>query len=935
VTISDGITTIAGYAFNGVKISEGVKFGNTVTSIGGYAFQNCGLTSLILPESLKTIGASAFAVNSIAPSIVIPGNVTSVDVTAFNSNPGITSIEVMMNLKASDGVYDPETGKYLQAPAAVQGRAPFSAVNAASNVYYQDSDKPIFASTPVVVPNPDKSNSVQIAVSIIVSDRMSPIVGIAGTPALKSTTPSAGANLPWTAVMIVPASSGNGTYYFDVTFSPIGGGPDKQLALPVSVTLFHDLTFDANLEGVANPNAGNPYVQGYKITPLKSQSDVYAMNSTPGKPDGVTFKGWSLTKKDVITAASQLPAFATDYTMGTSDGTLYAVWAADANENDVPDYEEKYSLTYDLGTGTAGTGPVPNPATDIPIQKNYVLSTSAPTHAADGTKKIVFAGWTLTSGDASTVYAAEDTVPASITKKVDIWTGNVTVYAVWGYDLNDNEIPDVTETYTLTYDINGGTAGTGPVPDKVEDLKIQEGYALDTTIPEHADAPGTTDSIIFIGWSLQKDTTIFKGGDPEPAILDPAKVDIYDGNVTVYAVWGYDLNDNDTPDVYDGPYTLTYDLNGGNYGGDTSPVDVTPLYVQRNYVLNDTGPEHDDDATGTILFIGWTETPDTYIYLREDDAPVTITKTDIMDNVTVYAVWGYDLNNNTIPDVLEPNIPEPPVSKIYYIKPSADANSTISPDKTVTVSRGGSATFTFSAKDGYHITSVTIDSVPLTQAQIDSGSYTFRDVAANHTISVKSSVGGDQRTDLTLTINVKEGKGYAEYRIGNSGSFTKYTGTVTIASGTNVTVRAISDDGYSFGKWMNGNTTYTASERTFNSVSSSLTLDLYFDESNDNGGWAVLNIVCAILALIIGIVAIIAGIGRRKDNEKRSKTAMILRIIAFILGIVSVIVFLATEDLSLSSIMTDSWSIPMVILMVVTLIFAIVSFRLDKVKDQT
>ena len=78
----------------------------------------------------------------------------------------------------------------------------------------------------------------------------------------------------------------------------------------------------------------------------------------------------------------------------------------------------------------------------------------------------------------------------------------------------------------------------------------------------------------------------------------------------------------------------------------------------------------------------------------------------------------------------------------YYITATSDAGATITPSGRVTVNGGGSQTFSFAAKDGFRIASVTIDGhFTLSQAQIDSGSYTFYNVLSDHTIDVRTVAG--------------------------------------------------------------------------------------------------------------------------------------------------------------------------------------------------
>ncbi|MCL2032541.1 MAG: hypothetical protein FWG96_04670 [Methanomassiliicoccaceae archaeon] len=75
------------------------------------------------------------------------------------------------------------------------------------------------------------------------------------------------------------------------------------------------------------------------------------------------------------------------------------------------------------------------------------------------------------------------------------------------------------------------------------------------------------------------------------------------------------------------------------------------------------------------------------------------------------------------------------------ITATADSNSMISPSGIVTVENGSSRSFTFRPSAGYFISSVTVDGVdiPLSQADMSSGVYTFSNVTSDHTIDVKSA----------------------------------------------------------------------------------------------------------------------------------------------------------------------------------------------------
>ncbi len=125
VTVPAGVTAISGMAFSNcravtsVKLPEGVKtigesaFYNSgvtsvtvpdgVTSIGSQAFGMCSkLTALTLPDSVKEIGGSAFMACESLKEIKLPKSLTAIGNSVFASCPALSSVEIPEGVKSID-----------------------------------------------------------------------------------------------------------------------------------------------------------------------------------------------------------------------------------------------------------------------------------------------------------------------------------------------------------------------------------------------------------------------------------------------------------------------------------------------------------------------------------------------------------------------------------------------------------------------------------------------------------------------------------------------------------------------------------------------------------------------------------------------------------------------------------------------------------------
>ena len=84
VTIPDSVTSIGDSAFSCCSSLQSVTIPDSVTSIGGRAFGECSsLQSVTIPDSVTSIGESAFSWCTSLQSVIIPDSVTSIGDRAF------------------------------------------------------------------------------------------------------------------------------------------------------------------------------------------------------------------------------------------------------------------------------------------------------------------------------------------------------------------------------------------------------------------------------------------------------------------------------------------------------------------------------------------------------------------------------------------------------------------------------------------------------------------------------------------------------------------------------------------------------------------------------------------------------------------------------------------------------------------------------------
>ena len=106
--IPNSVTSIGGTAFYGCSGLTSIEIPNSVTSIGSGAFYDCfGLTSVTIPNSVTSIGYGAFEGCDGLTSVTIPNSVTSIGTGAFYKCTNLKEVYVLAGSPPVYSVHDP------------------------------------------------------------------------------------------------------------------------------------------------------------------------------------------------------------------------------------------------------------------------------------------------------------------------------------------------------------------------------------------------------------------------------------------------------------------------------------------------------------------------------------------------------------------------------------------------------------------------------------------------------------------------------------------------------------------------------------------------------------------------------------------------------------------------------------------------------------
>ncbi|NLT95507.1 MAG: leucine-rich repeat protein [Clostridia bacterium] len=493
--------TIASHApfYNDRNLIKKVEVKSGVTSIGEYVFYNCtSLTSVTIPDSVTSIGSEAFSNCRRLTSVTIPGSVTSIGEKAFNECTSLASVSIPNSITSiGEGAFYCCRFTSITIPDSVTsiGNFAFNYCTSLTSVRISNSDTSIGSSafsycskfatlyvpaTPPSVGDYAFNNCQEPRNLIIVDATGEPLTGEALTlaqNAYRAAEDGNPGNKYWYGWAIFPTPTA-ADFTYDFSVSPTYTGSPQDVTVS-GKTGMGENTRKYNGSTTSPVNAGT-----YSITVDVAEGEYYFATSGLSLGTYTINKATPAVTGTVQAISNAEPGSAittlTGVTVNGVGGPLEGSWQGTAPlsynatqdvimtfiPSDTTNYNNvtttvsvttkpAYSVTFNANGGTG------DPPSQGATPENGTFTLPANPFVKEG---YIFAGW----NDGTNTYSSGTTytMPA----------GNVIFEARW-----------TASTYTITYNLDGGTNGANPA-----------NYNIETATITLQDATRT--GYTFLGW---------------------------------------------------------------------------------------------------------------------------------------------------------------------------------------------------------------------------------------------------------------------------------------------------------------------------------------------------------------------------------------------------------------------------------------------------
>ncbi|MCL1979163.1 MAG: leucine-rich repeat protein [Methanomassiliicoccaceae archaeon] len=331
--------------------------------------------------------------------------------------------------------------------------------------------------------------------------------------------------------------------------------------------------------------------------------------------------------------------------------------------------------------------------------------------------------------------------------------------------------------------------------------------------------------------------------------------------------------------------TVTFDANGG--------TPATQIFDAVSGTMLGAVGAAEPTRTG-MFFAGWYDGTTKYAFSDK-----------LTDNITLKAKWQ-----------------STPVER-YTIFAFASDNANIIPQGMIKVMSGDTVSFDFYAARGYNAI-LKIDGMEVYNT---TGSYTFRNVTADHSIEVVADNRDIREATKFLTVNIS-GKGDVLYSNNGGTSFVSYTEPLPLFHDSEYILRAVPKGSSYFTHW-SGDASGSEPQITIQSdglTNMSVTANFGSTTGFGTGSMGIANLICMIVSIAVGVIALAVA---QKRNYEGTGTGKALRFGALFVALIAVALFFLTEGFGGSYVPWDEWSPVMVALALITVVMALVSVRYD------